>query len=115
MIFEFTINQHGDYAIIHLSGNLIDKGQAVTLLEQCDALKASGCIKWAIDMQKLEYMNSSGLNTLIQLLTRSRVGGGEAVMYHLNKKMNELILITKLHTLFKMAADEKEAMQLLGV
>ncbi len=115
MIFEFTIQQQGDHAVIHLSGNLIDKGQAVNLLEQCDALKASGCNKWAIDMQKLEYMNSSGLNTLIQLLTRSRVGGGEAVIYNLNKKMNELILITKLHTLFKMASDEKEALQLLGV
>jgi len=52
-------------------------------------------------------MNSSGLNTLIQLLTKARVAGGEAVLYNMNKKINELILITKLHTLFKIAATRK--------
>jgi len=115
MIFDFQIQAHGDYAIILLNGNLIDKGQAVSLLEQCEGLKSNACHKWAFNLEKLEYMNSSGLNTLIQLLTKARVGGGEAVIYNLNKKMNELILITKLHTLFKMATSEKEALALLGV
>ena len=50
--------------------------------------------------EELVYMNSSG-NTLIQLLNKARVAGGEAVLYNMNKKVNELILITKLHTLLK--------------
>jgi anti-anti-sigma factor len=58
-------------------------------------------------------MNSSGLNTLIQLLTKARVAGGEAVLFNLNKKINELILITKLHTLFKIADSKIDAVALL--
>lgn len=58
-------------------------------------------------------MNSSGLNTLIQLLTKARVGGGEAVLFNLNKKINELILITKLNTLFKIVSTKEEAVKLL--
>lgn len=59
-------------------------------------------------------MNSSGLNTLIQLLTKTRNSGGETVIYNMNKKINELLLITKLNTLFKIVETEQEALTLLG-
>jgi anti-anti-sigma factor len=114
MVFEFTIDQQGNTAIIALSGNLVDKSQANALIEKAGQLAETGCNKWAIDLESLIYMNSSGLNTLIQLLTKARVAGGEAVLYNMNKKINELILITKLHTLFKVVASKNEAMHTLG-
>jgi anti-anti-sigma factor len=115
MVFDYTVTHHGNYAVIGLSGNLIEKSQASALLEKADELVAGNCTKWAIDLEKLIYMNSSGLNTLIQLLTKARVGGGEAVLYNMNKKINELILITKLHTLFKVADSEADALAAMGV
>src|SRR6187431_2529237 len=115
MVFDFTVNNQGDHALISLSGNLIEKGQAIALLEKAEELANQNCGRWAIDLEKLIYMNSSGLNTLIQLLTKARVAGGEAVLYNMNKKINELILITKLHTLFKVAENETEALSALGV
>jgi anti-anti-sigma factor len=115
MVFDFTATEHGDHAVISLSGNLIEKSQAMALLEKADELVNTGCSKWAIDLNQLIYMNSSGLNTLIQLLTKARVAGGEAALYNMNKKINELILITKLHTLFKVAESEREALDILGV
>lgn len=114
MVFEFTIDQQGQKAVFALSGNLVDKSQASELIDKAGELAAAGCNKWAIDLESLIYMNSSGLNTLIQLLTKARVGGGEAVLFNLNKKINELILITKLHTLFKVVPSKKEAMEILG-
>jgi len=114
MVFEFTVNQQANRAVIGLGGNLVDKSQANELIEKAGELAQTGCNKWAIDLQNLIYMNSSGLNTLIQLLTKARVAGGEAVLYNMNKKINELILITKLHTLFKVVGSEKEAFEILG-
>ncbi len=115
MVFEFNINRQASHADMHLSGELIEKGQALGLLEAAEALAKDNCYKWAIDLENLKYMNSSGLNTLIQLLTKARVAGGEAVIYNMNKKINELILITKLNTLFKVAANKEEALKLLEV
>lgn len=115
MVFEFNISKQTDYAVIHLSGELIEKGQALSLLENSDALAKDNCNKWAIDLEQLKYMNSSGLNTLIQLLTKARVAGGEAVLYNMNKKINELILITKLHTLFKVAESKEDALKMLNI
>ena len=115
MVFDFTISQHANYAILSLEGNLIEKGQALQLLEKAEELSKGNCNRWAIDLEKLIYMNSSGLNTLIQLLTKARVAGGEAVLFNMNKKINELILITKLHTLFKVAESQQSALNLLEV
>lgn len=115
MVFDFTISNQGNYAVISMSGNLIEKGQALLLLEKAEELASQNCVQWIIDLEKLVYMNSSGLNTLIQLLTKARVAGGEAVLFNMNKKINELILITKLHTLFKVADSRMDALAVLGV
>lgn len=115
MVFEHTIKKEENHALIKLSGELIEKGQATGLLLACDDLVKEACNKWAIDMEALKYMNSSGLNTLIQLLTKARVAGGEAVLFNMNKKINELILITKLHTLFKVADNKEAAYKLLDI
>lgn len=115
MVFDFNISNEGSYAVISMSGNLIEKGQAITLLEKAEELANQNCTRWIIDLEKLIYMNSSGLNTLIQLLTKARVAGGEAVLFNMNKKINELILITKLHTLFKVADSKTDALSVLGV
>ena len=115
MVFDFTISNQGNHAVITMSGNLIEKGQAISLLEKAEELVTQNCSLWVIDLEKLVYMNSSGLNTLIQLLTKARVAGGEAVLFNMNKKINELILITKLHTLFKIADSKADALSILGV
>lgn len=114
MVFDFTVSAQGNHALIGLSGNLIEKGQAIALLEKAEELVQQNCVLWAIDLEKLIYMNSSGLNTLIQLLTKARVAGGEAVLFNMNKKINELILITKLHTLFKIAENQADAFTILS-
>ena len=115
MVFDFTIDKHEQHAVISLSGSLIERSQAEALIHQAETLVEAGVIKWAIDLADLSYMNSSGLNTLIQLLTKARNAGGEAVLYHMNKKISELMLITKLHTLFKIAETKADVNQLLGI
>jgi anti-sigma B factor antagonist len=113
MIFNHTINIENNIAFINIEGELIEKNQATNLLAAVEELNAKGITKLALNLENLKYMNSSGLNTLIQLLTKARVGGGEAVLFNLNKKINELILITKLNTLFKIVSAKEEAIKLL--
>lgn len=113
MIFNHTINIENNIAFINIEGELIEKNQATNLLAAVEELNAKGITKLALNLENLKYMNSSGLNTLIQLLTKARVGGGEAVLFNLNKKINELILITKLNTLFKIVNAKEEAIKLL--
>jgi anti-sigma B factor antagonist len=114
MILDYKIIEGKNYNALYLSGELIDKNQAIPLIKAVDDLLELGQSKFIIDLSELKYMNSSGLNVLIQLLTKTRNKGGESVIFNVNKKVNELLVITKLNTLFKVADSEKEAIALLN-
>lgn len=115
MTFDFAVSNQGNYAVITLSGSLTDKRQATGLLQKVDALAKANCNKWAIDLHGLTDMSSSGLNALLQLLTKARAAGGEAALFNVNDTINKLILVTKLHIVYKVADNEEVAMALLGV
>lgn len=114
MILEYTITEDKNYEILVLKGELIDKNQATDLIKKVDELLEAGKTKWIINLEELKYMNSSGLNVLIQLLTKTRTRGGESVICHVSKKVNELLIITKLNTLFKIVETKEEAAKILG-
>lgn len=114
MLFDFTISEQPEYVIISLQGELIEKNQAVDLLKKVEELLSGNKSKIAINMANLKYMNSSGLNTLILLLTKARNTGGDTVIYNMNKKINELLVVTKLNTLFKVVDTEDQAIKILS-
>lgn len=114
MVFDFNISEENNCQLLKLSGELIDKHQATDLIKSVDASLESGNIKWAIDLSELKYMNSSGLNVLIQILTKTRNKGGESVIFNVSKKVNELLVITKLNTLFKVSDTKIEAISKLA-
>jgi len=62
-------------------------------------------------MSGMDYMNSSGLNVLVNILTKARNQHGEVVICNLSKKIQELFLITKLNTLFQVTTDVTEAVE----
>lgn len=114
MVLDYKITAEKEFEVLELKGELIDKNQALDLIKSVDELLEEGKNKFVIDLSELRYMNSSGLNVLIQLLTKTRNRGGESVICHVSKKVNELLIITKLNTLFKVTETKEEAFKLLA-
>jgi len=114
MVLDYSITEENNIQVLVLKGELIDKNQAIDLIKNIDELLELGKNKLVIDLSDLKYMNSSGLNVLIQLLTKTRTSGGESVIFNVSKKVNELLIITKLNTLFKVTDTKEDAMKLLG-
>ena len=109
MVFFHKISSELDITIVKLSGDLIDKNQADALTSEIDNLLLERKLKYVFDLGELKYMNSSGLNTLINLLTKARKNGGEVVIANVSKKVNELLVITKLNTLFTVTDSVEKA------
>ncbi|MFM2206042.1 MAG: hypothetical protein RL213_17 [Bacteroidota bacterium] len=105
MDFAFTINHKGNYALVEMSGNLIDKNQATPLLEEIQSLIEKGTVNFVISMERFKYLNSNGLNVLVNILTKSRKNGGDTSICCVNDKIKELLLITKLNTVFSITED----------
>jgi anti-sigma B factor antagonist len=100
MTFEHNIKKEKDINVISFKGQLIEKSQAGSLNEKIDELLEDKQVKYVLDLSELKYMNSSGLNILINILTRTRKAGGEAVIANVSSKINELLIVTRLNTVF---------------
>lgn len=109
MDFKFTIDQKGTHAIVHFAGRLMDKPAASGLIEQFEGLLKNNNNKIVFDYNKLEYMNSSGLNIMVNFLTKARNVGGDIAIAAVTDKISQLLVITKLNTLFKIHDDVDSA------
>lgn len=113
MTFTFDITKDVNINIVRLSGELIDKNQANDLISGIDDLIDNKESKIIFDLGELKYINSSGLNILINVLTKARKSGGEVVITNVSKKVNELFLITKLNTVFTVTESLEKAISKL--
>lgn len=103
MFFTYSTEKQGNIHIFTLKGDLIDKNQADKLIEEVNDTIINNHIRFVIDLGNLKYLNSSGLTILIQILTKARKAGGEAVIANVGKRIKELLVITKLNTVFTVA------------
>ena len=111
MNFEHTIENQK--LILEFEGDLIEipRDTGLTIVIE-DAIE-QGVRVCAIDISKLRYMNSTGINTLILVLTKFRNRGGEVVLVNPSDQIKNLLIITKLSAIFTIAYSKAEAMQLL--
>ncbi len=109
MDFTYQIEKKPNHAVLHLKGMLMDKTHSAPLLAEVDTLVKNGTNRYVVNLAGMDYMNSSGLNTLVNILTKSRTKGGEVVVANVSEKVKQLFLITKLNTLFTITDSIEEA------
>lgn len=110
---DFTIAHTDSYNLVQVSGRLIEKNQAEGLIKEFESLIESGNNKYLMDLQELEYVNSTGLNLLIGMFTQARNAGGELVIGGISPKVKKLMVMTKLDSIFKIYNSVEEAAESL--
>ena len=109
MSFTFNVIEKKPIAILSLYGDLIDRNLAQSLMDEVTKLSDEGQHKFIFELSELKYMNSTGLNVLINVLTKSRKSGGDLVICGVSKKVQELLLVTKLNSVFSVTQTTEEA------
>jgi len=113
MTFSYSTTHQGGITIFKLEGEIIEKGQTTGLMEQIDTLLSSGKKNIVLDLGGLRYMNSSGLNVLVNILTKARNAGGDVSVCHISEKIKSLLVVTRLDTIFHIVPTVEEAIQRL--
>jgi anti-sigma B factor antagonist len=108
MSFEITERAREGVAILALKGRLT-VGEATPVREKVNQVLASGCIKIILDLSGVDYIDSTGLGSLVICFTSVKKAGGALKLLNLNKRNIELLLLTKLHTIFEVFAEEEDA------
>lgn len=114
MEFHYKIEQKEHYALVSLNGNLLKRDDAFELIEAIEQLVFTNNTYFALNLEQMDYINSSGLNVLINLLTKIRNSGGEMAVYNVPKKIQQLLLITKLNSIFNVSQTLGEAERTLA-
>lgn len=106
---KFNVRTEDDIAIIALEGEMVGGPDATQLTEKLRELIEKDVTRIVVDMEKVNWMNSSGLGILIGGLTTIRNSGGDLKLLHLSSKLQELLRITKLRCVFDVFDKEDEA------
>ncbi len=111
---EFTYKENDNSAIYLLSGSLVGEHDGHALLEHFNERLDEGIFKVAIDLSAIKHVNSTGLGVFITLLTRARKKGGELVLINPSDYIRNLLIITKLNSIFHVFSTETEALESLA-
>lgn len=109
MGLDITEHQRNSAVVLALNGRLTAGDEVEMLRERVRALCQSGSLHLVLDCAQLAYIDSSGLGTLVHAHSSLTNKGGGLALLHLNERNLELMIITKLTTVFELFDDEQEA------
>ena len=111
MALKISSRLVGDVLILDLTGS-ITLGEGSNILR--DAIKrvvAEGNRKILLNIADVNYLDSSGLETLVGAYIGPRKQGGELKLLSPTRKVRDLLQITKLYTVFDVCANETQAVE----
>jgi anti-sigma B factor antagonist len=94
--------------ILDLDGKLT-VGGASDLRERVTAETAAGYLQQLLNLKGVEYIDSTGLGAMVICFMSVQKAGGSLKLVNLNRRNLELVLLTKLSTVFHIFNDEQEA------
>lgn len=107
---DITERQAGDVTILDLSGSIRMGEGAVSLRNRIRSLFDDGKKKILLNLGGVKNVDSSGIGELIASYTTMSRDGGQLVLLKLTDKIRDLLVITKLLTVFDSYDDEAEAL-----
>ncbi len=103
--------QAGDVTILDLSGEVRIGDSSVALRDSIRNLADTGKTKLLLNLAGVKYIDSSGIGELIANYTTVTRQGGQLKLLNLTDRIQNLLVITKLLTVFDSYEDEGEALK----
>jgi anti-sigma B factor antagonist len=109
MSMKLTTREVSGVTVVDLSGKITLGEGGVTLRDEVRKLLAAGQKKIVMNLGAVTYIDSSGLGELVSAYTAVKNAGGELKLFNLTGKVRDLLVITKLVTVFDVKDNEAAA------
>ena len=101
----------GNVAIITVTGDItLNKGGDVLLKDKVQSLIQQGNKNIVIDLGGVSYVDSAGLGELVHAYATTKNKGGSLKLLNVTKKLQDLLIVTKLLTVFDTYDNESAAL-----
>jgi len=108
---KLTTRQVGDVTVVDAVGRITLGEGASTFRDTIRDLAAGGHKKLLLNLAEISYIDSSGIGELVSGFTTVANQGGVVKLLNLTKRVQDLLQITKLYTVFEVHDDEAKAVQ----
>ena len=98
---KFSVREQDGVTILAPKGKIMGGPDSTELQEKLRDLIKGNTKRVIIDLSDVDWMNSTGLGILISGLTTMRGSGGELKLARVTDKIQSLLVITKLVTVFE--------------
>jgi len=106
-----TTRQAGSVTIVDISGRIVLGEESAALRELICNLLDKGQRQILLNLGDVNYIDSSGLGSLVSAFTSVRKQNGELKLLNLTNKVHDVMQITKLYTVFDIMNDETEGVK----
>lgn len=111
MSVKMTTRQVGDVTVVDTAGRITLGEGATTFRETIRDLSAAGNKKILLNLGEVNYIDSSGIGEMVSGFTTVTNNGGQVKLLSLTKRVQDLLQITKLYTVFEVFDDEATAVR----
>lgn len=105
---QVNMEEKGGISIVRVKGD-IDINTSPDVKRSFEPLIKDKKAKVVVDLKEVDYVDSSGLATLVEILKKLRAYGGKLKLAALSSKVRGLFEITKLNKLFDISEDAAKA------
>jgi anti-sigma B factor antagonist len=108
MPLEIAQREREGVVILDLKGRITVGAEATAFREHISNLKEDAR-NLVLNLAEVDYIDSTGLGALVMCATSLRKHGGNIKLLNLNRRNIELLVMTKLATVFEIFNDEQDA------
>ncbi|MEV0310672.1 STAS domain-containing protein [Nonomuraea fuscirosea] len=111
--FTASIGLHEDFIVARAAGELDYTSAGLLHLQVKDAWEATGSRGLVLDLSGVTFCDSMGVGVLVLLLRQSREQQSTLVLSGMPARLERILAITGLRTVFEVEASVEEAVQLV--
>jgi anti-sigma B factor antagonist len=108
---QIAERESGSVTILDLSGKIVLGEDGTLLNDKLQSLLHQGKRNVLLNLGQVPYVDSAGLGALVRAYTTVTREGGSLKLANVTKKMQDLLSITKLLTVFDSFDSEEEAVR----
>jgi anti-sigma B factor antagonist len=97
--------------VVDVAGRITLGEGSATLRDAMRDMVSKNQKKILLNLGDVSYIDSSGIGELVSGFTTVTNGGGNLKLLNLNKRVKDLLQITKLYTVFEVHEDEAAAIR----
>ena len=111
MSVKLNTRQVGDVSVVDVAGRITLGEGSSALRDLMREMVGKGEKKILLNLGEVSYIDSSGIGELVSGFTTVTNSGGQLKLLGLNKRVKDLLQITKLYTVFDVHEDEASAIR----